>query len=49
MQFIITHVASSQHVSAVYNNYQVSSILLKLLHYIVCQNLVSRVNAIFLT
>jgi hypothetical protein len=38
----------SQHVSDAYGHRQVSSISLKLLHYTVCENFISRANAIFL-
>jgi hypothetical protein len=42
-----SHPSSMLHVSAVYGHYQASSILLTLLHCVVCQNYASRVNAIF--
>jgi hypothetical protein len=48
MQVIIGHLSSPQHVSAVCGYVYVSSITQKLLHCIVCQNFISRVNAIFL-
>lgn len=47
VQLIISHPSASLHATAIYNN-QVSSVVPKLLHYIVCQNLIWHVNMIFL-